>query len=79
MPEPFRQAIINATPLIDERLARRHAKRLGLNLTGTIGILLKAKRQGLVPAVKPLVDQLRYGGIWLSDALVAEALKLADE
>jgi uncharacterized protein len=65
--------------IIDERLARRHARRLGLNLTGTVGILLKAKRQGLLPAIKPLVDQLRSGGIWLSDALVAEALKLADE
>ena len=65
--------------IIDERLARRHAKRLGLNLTGTLGVLLKAKRQGLLPAIKPLIDQLRHGGIWLSDALVAEALKLAEE
>lgn len=65
--------------IIDERLARRHAKRLGLKLTGTLGVLLKAKQQGRVPAIKPLIDQLRQDGIWLSDGLVIEALKLAGE
>ncbi len=65
--------------IIDERLARRHARRLGLSLTGTLGVLLKGKQLGLVPAVAPLIDQLRRGGIRLSDALVTEALKTADE
>ncbi len=65
--------------VVDERLARRHAGRLGLALTGTLGVLLKAKEQGLVPAVGPLIDQLRHGGIRLSEAVVAEALKLAGE
>lgn len=65
--------------IIDERLARRHAKRLGLTLTGTLGVLLKAKERGFVPAVGPLIDQLRQGDIWLDDALVAEALRLAGE
>jgi len=65
--------------IIDERLARRHAKRLGLTLTGTLGVLLKAKERGLVPAVGPLMDQLRQVGIWLDDVLVAEVLRLAGE
>ncbi len=65
--------------IIDERLARRHAKRLGLTLTGTLGVLLKAKHLGLVPSVAPLIEQLRQAGIRLSDAVVAEALKLAGE
>lgn len=65
--------------VIDERLARHHAQRLGLAVTGVLGVLLKAKEQGLVPAVGPLIGQLRHGGIWLSDAIVAEALKLAGE
>ncbi|MBI5568243.1 MAG: DUF3368 domain-containing protein [Chloroflexi bacterium] len=73
------QELAAALVIIDERLARRHARRLGLNLTGTLGVLLRAKQQGLLPAVKPLIDQLRAGGIWLSDVLVTEALKLADE
>jgi predicted nucleic acid-binding protein len=65
--------------IVDERLARRHAGRLGLTLTGTLGVLLKAKERGLVPAVGPLISQLRQDGIRLDDALVAEALDLAGE
>ncbi|MGE5263649.1 MAG: DUF3368 domain-containing protein [Acidobacteriota bacterium] len=65
--------------IIDEHLGRQHAKRLGLKLTGTIGVLLEAKRKGLVPVVKPLLEQLVRGGIRLSDALVMEALRLAGE
>ena len=71
MPERTRTVVVNTTPMIiDERLARRHAKRLGLTLTGTLGVLLKAKERGLVPTVEPLIDELRQGGIRLDDALV---------
>jgi predicted nucleic acid-binding protein len=65
--------------IMDERLARRHAKRVGLRLTGTLGVLLKAKSLGFVPTIAPLIDQLREGGIHLSDAVVAETLELAGE
>jgi predicted nucleic acid-binding protein len=65
--------------IIDERLARLHAKRLGLTLTGTLGVLLRAKQLGHVKAVAPLIDRLRQGGIRLSDVVVAEVLALADE
>ena len=65
--------------IIDERLARRHAKRLGLRLTGTLGVLLKSKQHGLVDSIAPLIEQLRSSGIRLSDALVATVLELADE
>jgi predicted nucleic acid-binding protein len=65
--------------VIDERLGRRHARRLGLRLTGTLGVLLKAKEQLLVTEIKPLVEQLQHGGIRLGDAVVVQALKLADE
>ena len=65
--------------IIDERLARRHARRLGLTLTGTLGVLLKAKQLGYVKFVAPLIDRLRQDGIRLSDVVVAEVLALADE
>jgi predicted nucleic acid-binding protein len=65
--------------IIDERLARRYAKRAGLTLTGTLGLLLKAKERNLIPEIAPLIDQLRQGGIRLGDSLVEEILKLADE
>ena len=65
--------------VIDERMARRYARRLGLPLTGTLGVLLRAKHRGLIPAVMPLVARLIQGGIHVGDALVAEVSRLADE
>ena len=65
--------------IIDERLARRHAKRLGLTLTGTLGVLLKAKQNKLIPAIEPLIQTLLQNGIRLGDDVIAEALKLAEE
>lgn len=65
--------------IIDERLGRRHAKRLGLTLTGTLGVLLRAREQEFVSAIAPLIEQLRQGGIRLGDAVVSEVLELAGE
>lgn len=65
--------------IIDERLARRHAKRLGLPLTGTLGVLLKAKQQNLISSVSPLIETLQKNGIRLSKVVVTEALRLAGE
>jgi predicted nucleic acid-binding protein len=65
--------------IIDERLGRLHARRLGLPLTGTIGILLRAKENDLLPAVRPILQRLRDGGIYLGAGLVEQALRLAGE
>jgi hypothetical protein len=65
--------------IIDERLGRRHAQRLGLAITGTLGVLLKAKQRGLVAEIKPLIEQLQQGGIRLGRPLITQALQLANE
>lgn len=65
--------------IMDERLGRRHARRLGLPLTGTLGVLIKAKQQGLIGAVKPLIEELAQAGIRLGDDVIQEALQLAGE
>ena len=65
--------------IIDEKLGRRYAHRLGLTSTGTVGVLLRAKREGLIKSLKPLVETLRASGFYLADALVEEALRLAGE
>lgn len=44
--------------LIDERRGRAVASRLGIKFTGVLGILIIAKRQGLISAVKPVLDEL---------------------
>ena len=65
--------------IMDERFARRHARRLGLRLTGTLGVLLRAKERGFVSKIEPLIAELQHGGIRLSDAVVEEVLRLAGE
>ena len=65
--------------IIDERLGRRHASRLSLTLTGSIGILLKAKQVGYLPMIQPLLAQIEQGGIHLSQTLIKQALQQAGE
>ena len=65
--------------IIDERLGRRHAQRLGLSVTGVLGILLRAKEQGHLSEVQPEIARLRAAGIRLGNALVERVLQLAGE
>ncbi|MDM8528573.1 DUF3368 domain-containing protein [Anaerolineales bacterium HSG24] len=65
--------------IIDERLGRRYAKRVGLAVTGTLGVLLKAKSEGHIPLVAPLVQKLVQGGIHLSSAVVDRTIQMAGE
>jgi uncharacterized protein len=70
---------LGATAAIDERRGRRLAASLGVPQTGTVGILLLAKRRGLIPALTPLLDQLGANGVHLSPRLYEEARGLAGE
>lgn len=65
--------------VLDERKARRYAERLGLPLTGTLGILLDAKSAGLVASVSDCVSQLLGAGLFFSPDLVRRALEIAGE
>lgn len=68
------------TLLIDERAGRAIATAEGLHPLGVLGLLVGAKRQGLVTAVRPLVERLRdTGGFHVSDGLFAHIIKLAGE
>lgn len=68
-----------ATVLIDERLGRLTAKAHHLKMIGAPGVLLLAKRKGLLSAVKPKLDELIASGYFLSDVLVAQILEIANE
>jgi hypothetical protein len=66
--------------LIDEARGRTVARRLGLAVLGTLGLVAIAKRRGLIPAARPVIAQVRaQGGLWLTDKLVAEVLGQLDE
>ncbi len=65
--------------LLDEAAGRAVARRLVLNVTGVVGLLIEAKRQGKIAAVKPCLEQLRASGFWLGDKVFEEALTRANE
>ena len=65
--------------ILDDGRARRMARVLGLPLTGTLGILLDAKRAGLVPAITPILDELQQRRFRLAPETRQAVLKMAGE
>jgi predicted nucleic acid-binding protein len=66
--------------LIDERLGRQEAVRLGLSIIGILGILLVAKKRSLIPQVQPVMDALiNQAGFHVSPQLYQRVLDLAQE
>jgi predicted nucleic acid-binding protein len=65
--------------VMDERKGRRYASRLGLPLTGTLGLLLLAKERGLLASVGEAMDTLQAAGLRLHAGLISEVLRLAGE
>ncbi len=56
--------------LLDDAQARRVAERFGVARIGTLGILRKAKKAGLLDAIKPLVQRLQASGLYMRPALI---------
>jgi predicted nucleic acid-binding protein len=66
--------------LLDERIGRRAAQRLGLTTVGTLGVLIAAKDRGLLAAVRPVLDSLRIdAGFWITDDLYNSVVNAANE
>lgn len=65
--------------ILDENKARQRATKIGLKVKGTLGVLLEAKEEGLIVAIKPLLIQLRTNGIRLSESLITKVLQEAGE
>ena len=66
--------------LVDERIGHEVALKLGLRPLGLLGILLRAKSSGLLPEVRPVLDDLQKdAGFWVSKSLREQVLQLAGE
>jgi predicted nucleic acid-binding protein len=65
--------------VLDEGPARRVAAQLGIAFTGTLGLLLDAKRRGLIPAVAPVLVELDRHGFRMSPRIRETILKAAGE
>lgn len=65
--------------LLDDMLARRTAQVAGLQVWGTLKVLLEAKSQGLVNEIEPHVTKLSEAGMWVSSEVRQRILRLAGE
>lgn len=70
---------LNARLLIDEKLGRQTAQKMGLRIIGTAGVLVRAKKKNLIEKVAPLVHELKNTGYYLSEELIETIFILADE
>jgi predicted nucleic acid-binding protein len=65
--------------ILDDKKARRVAQQIGLKVIGTVGMLLRGKRQGIIAEIKPLISALVQNDFRISEGIIQEALRLAGE
>lgn len=65
--------------VLDDQRARSYAQWHGIPFTGTLGIVLGAKRQGMIPLARPVVQDLIARGMYLSKVIADKALALVGE
>ena len=71
--------IPDSTIILDDYKAQKIAERLGLEITGTVGVIIKAKLRGVIPSIKPYFENIRKTDFRLTDAIEKQALKEAGE
>lgn len=65
--------------ILDDWKARKVTERLGLNVTGTMGVIIKAKNSGIISSIKPLIDKIKETNFRISEELEQIALEAANE
>ena len=65
--------------IIDDYKARKVAINLGIKITGTLGVIIKAKLSGLIVSIKPCLEKIQQTNFRLSDDLIIHALNEAKE
>ncbi|WP_173866219.1 DUF3368 domain-containing protein [Thermococcus henrietii] len=65
--------------VLDDKDARKVARGFGLRVTGTLGLILLAKRKGLIEEVLPYIEELKKHGFRISERILEEILEMAGE
>ena len=61
---------VKALVIMDEKLGRNMAEDMGLQVTGTVGVLAKARLQGLIPSFSQVASQMQEQGIYFHEGLI---------
>lgn len=65
--------------ILDDWKARKVAEKLSIKITGTLGIIIKAKQAGIIHSIKPFLSKIRETDFRISDELEQIALREANE
>jgi predicted nucleic acid-binding protein len=65
--------------VLDDFEGRQCARALGVPTTGTLGVILRAKKSRLIPAARPLLEELLRRGLYLTRELVEQSLREVSE
>ena len=68
-----------AEAIIDDLAGRKCAASLHIPVRGTLGIVLAAKKRGIIPQARPVLENLIRSGLYLSKPILNEALKRVGE
>jgi len=69
----------NVLLILDDLKGRKHAEKLGLRVTGTLGVLVKAKQSGCIPDLRPLIETLISSGFRVSRSIVEHLILRSEE
>jgi predicted nucleic acid-binding protein len=69
----------NVLLVIDDLRGRKEAERLGIKITGTLGILFRAKQTGKLPTLKPLIELLQAFNFRIAPAVIEKLLHESGE
>jgi len=77
----IQNAVMHGIPVvaIDEKMGRRIARLHELRITGSVGILIKAAKTGLISSLAVCFERMHAHGIWISRNLQEQALRMLDE
>jgi predicted nucleic acid-binding protein len=64
-----------ATAVLDDAAARTCARALGIQVIGTVGVVLRAKKKAIIPSAANVLESLRTSGLWLDNNTIRSVLE----
>ena len=70
---------VDALLILDDLQARRLAEKLGLHYTGTLGMIARARKEGVIESVKPIIEKIRNTNFRFSEEVFTTIIRIAGE